>query len=114
MKDRRNTLAGVFYENYIACEFAAKEIPLFYWTGKQTHEFEFIVYSGGKLYPVDSKKEKGSLGSLEEFRQINGPCTAIKISSNNFGYNKEKDILTIPHFAVFLLAHDLQNNSLTY
>lgn len=114
VKDRRNTLSGVFYENYIACEFAAKEIPLFYWTGKQTHEFEFIVYSGGKLYPVDSKKEKGSLGSLEEFRQINGPCTAIKISSNNFGYNKEKDILTIPHFAVFLLADDLQNNSLTY
>ncbi|MBQ0051975.1 MAG: ATP-binding protein [Treponema sp.] len=109
VKDRRNTLAGVFYENYVACEFAAKELPLFYWTGKQTHEFEFIIYSGGKLYPIDAKKEKGSLGSLEEFRHSNGKCTAIKISANNFGYNKENDILTIPHYAVFLLAEDLKN-----
>lgn len=112
VKDRRNTLSGVFYENYVACELAAKEIPLFYWTGKQTHEFEFIIYSNGKLYPIDTKKEKGNLGSLADFRQNNGKCTAIKISSNNFGYNQENDILTIPHYAVFLLAEDLKNGSL--
>ena len=106
VKERRNTLSGVFYENYVACELSAKGIPLFYWTGKQTHEFEFIVYSGGKLYPLDVKKGKGNLGSLEEFREANGKCTAIKISSNNFGYNKENDILTIPHYAVFVLAQE--------
>ena len=83
---------------------AAKEIPLFYWTGKQTHEFEFVLYENGKLYPVDVKKKTGNLGSLEEFRSYNGKCTAIKISSNNFGYNAENDILTIPHYAVFCLA----------
>lgn len=104
VKDRRNTLSGVFYENYAACELAAKEIPLFYWTGKQTHEFEFVLYENGKLYPVDVKKKTGNLGSLEEFRSYNGKCTAIKISSNNFGYNAENDILTIPHYAVFCLA----------
>lgn len=112
VKDRRNTLSGVFYENYVACELSAKELPLFYWTGKQCHEFEFLVYSGGKIYPIDTKKEKGSLGSLNEFRQINGKCTAIKISGNNFGYNKENDILTIPHYAVFLLAQDLADGTL--
>lgn len=112
VKDRRNTLSGVFYENFVACEFAAREIPLFYWTGKQTHEFEFIVYSAGKLYPIDTKKEKGGMASLEEFRQLNGNCTAIKISSNNFGYNRENNILTIPHYAAFLLADDLINNTL--
>ncbi len=112
VKERRNTLAGVFYENYTACEFAAKEIPLFYWTGKQTHEFEFLVQSKGKIYPIDVKKKNGNLGSLEEFRKINGNCTAIKISSNNFGYNKENDILTIPHYAVFALAENIRNSSL--
>jgi len=111
-KDRRNSLAGIFYENYTACEFAAKEIPLFYWTGKQCHEFEFIVYSGGKLYPVDVKKKSGGLGSLEEFRTLNGKCTAIKISANNFGYNSDQKILTVPHYAVFLLAQDLKDGSL--
>ena len=104
VKDRRNTLSGVFYENYAACELAANEIPLFYWTGKQTHEFEFVLYSKGKIYPVDVKKKNGNLGSLEEFRSYNGKCTAIKISSNNFGFNTENDILTIPHYAVFCLA----------
>lgn len=114
VKDRRNTLSGVFYENYVADEFAAEEIPLFYWTGKQSHEFEFIVYSGGQLYPVDAKKKSGNLNSLEEFRQYNGKCTAIKISSNNFGYNKENNILTIPHYAVFLLTKDLKNGTLKF
>ena len=108
VKDRRNTLSGVFYENYVACEFAAKEIPLYYWTGKQTHEFEFLVYSDGKIFPIDVKKKSGNMASLEEFRSINGNCQAIKISSNNFGYNKESNILTIPHYAVFLLAEDLK------
>lgn len=112
VSQRRNTLSGVFYENYVACEFTAKEIPLYYWTGKQTHEIEFIVYSAGKLYPIDVKKKAGTLGSLEEFRKKNGKCTAIKISANNFGYNAEQNILTIPHYAVFMLAQDLSNNTI--
>lgn len=104
VKEKRNTLSGVFYENYSACEFAAKGIPLFYWTGKQTHEFEFILCKDGKIFPVDVKKKNGNLASLSEFRTINGKCRAIKISSANFGYNSENDILTIPHYAVFALA----------
>lgn len=114
VRERRNTLSGVFYENFVATEFSAKDLPLYYWTGKQSHEFEFIIHSRGKLYPIDAKKRKGSLKSLEEFRQYNGKCTAIKISANNFGYNKETDILTIPHYAVFLLAEDLQNGTLQF
>lgn len=112
--DKRNTLSGIFYENYVADEFKAYDLPLYYWTGKQYHEFEFIVYSNQKLYPIDAKKNKGNLGSLEEFRQCNGKCTAIKISSNNFGYDETKDILTIPHYAVFLLAKDLSEGTLKY
>ncbi len=112
VNNRRNTLSGVFYENYTACELKAKEIPLFYWTGKQTHEIEFVVYSAGKLYPIDVKKKLGSLASLEEFRLLNGKCMAVKISSNNLGYNSENNILTIPHYAVFLLAQDLKDGTL--
>lgn len=112
VRERRNTLSGVFYENFVATEFAAKELPLFYWTGKQSHEFEFIIYSGGKLYPIDVKKGKGGLKSLMEFREHNGNCMAIKISANNLGYSKENNILTIPHYAVFMLAEDLKNGAL--
>ena len=114
VKDRRSTLAGIFYENYVACELAAKELPLFYWTGKQTHEFEFVVCSGGKVYPIDVKKSKGGTASLQEFREANGKGTAIKISANNFGYNAESGILTIPHYAAFLLADDLKNGTMQF
>ena len=36
---------------------------------------------------------------------------AIKFSQNNYGYNKENDILTIPLYEVFLLADDLSQNA---
>ena len=110
VKDKRNTLSGIFYENYVADEFVMKGIPLFYWTGKNSHEFEFILYNNGKILPVDVKKDKGKLNSLDEFRSYNPKSTAIKISASNFGYNKERDILTIPLYEVFLLADDIVAN----
>lgn len=112
VREKRNTLSGVFYENYVACELAAKQIPLYYWTGKANHEFEFVVYSNEKLFVIDSKKTRGGVNSLKEFRNYNPNSSAIKISSNNFGYNSENDIFTIPHYAVFLLANDLQKETL--
>lgn len=109
IKEKRNTLSGIFYENYVADEFAAKEIPLFYWCGKQGNEFEFIVQYKDKVLPIDVKKGRGNLNSLKAFRNFNPKSTAIKISSNNFGYDKENDILTIPLYETFLLADDLKN-----
>ena len=64
VKDNRNSLSGVFYESYVADEFSAKEIPLFYWTGKQGHEFEFIVKNNSKIIPIDVKKKKGKMKYL--------------------------------------------------
>lgn len=110
VKEKRNTLSGIFYENYVADEFAAKEIPLFYWTGTNSNEFEFVVQNNGKVLPIDVKKSKGTLNSLKVFRNFNPKSTAIKISSNNFGYDQENDILTIPLYEVFLLADDVANN----
>ena len=83
VKDKRNTLSGIFYENYVADEFVMKGIPLFYWTGKNSHEFEFLLYNNGKILPVDVKKDKGKLNSLDEFRSYNPKSTAVKISASN-------------------------------
>lgn len=108
----RNQLSGVFYESYVADEFVSKGIPLFYWTGKQQHEFEFLVDINGDICPVDVKKGKGSLNSLKDFREHNKKTTAIKISSNQLGYNEENDILTVPLYMVFLLAEDIAEGKL--
>lgn len=110
VRDRRNTLSGVFYENYVATEFVAKEIPLFYWVGNGSHEFEFIVENDNKVLPIDVKKSGGKLNSLEAFRKSNPKSIAIKISANNYGFNIEKEILTIPLYEVFLLAEMISKN----
>lgn len=110
-KDKRNTLSGIFYENYVASELRARGIPLYYWTGGNSHEFEFVVENRGLILPIDVKRGSGKLNSLQAFRASNTKSTAIKISSNNYGYNEENDILTIPLYEVFLLASDLSNGT---
>ena len=110
VRDRRNTLSGIFYENYVADEFTAKGIPLFFWTGKGAHEFEFVVENQGSVLPVDVKKGNSKMNSLQSFRNFNPHSTAIKISSANFGYNAEQDILTIPLYAVFAFADNIKRN----
>lgn len=109
VRDKRNTLSGIFYENYVATELTAKGIPLYYWTGGSSHEFEFIVQNNGLALPIDVKRGGGKLNSLSAFRTHNTRSTAIKISSNNYGYNAENDILTLPLYEVFLLADDLNS-----
>ena len=112
VKEKRNTLSGIFYENYVADEFVAKGIPLYYWTGTNSNEFEFIVQNNGKILPIDVKKSGGKLNSLKAFREYNVKSTAIKISANNYGYDRENDILTIPLYEVFMLAEDIFNDNI--
>ena len=105
--DQKNTLSGIFFENFIANELTAKGIKLFYWCGKKNSELEFIVESDNKIYPIDVKKSKGSLNSLDAFANHNSYEAAIKVSTNNYGYNAERKILTIPFYMFFLAAKDL-------
>lgn len=104
-----NSLSGIYYENYMACELVARDIKLFYWRGKRDSEFEFILDLDGRVIPIDVKKGKSRLNSLDEFRNHNKKRLAIKISSNQYGYNNEKEILTIPFYFVPFFLDDLEN-----
>lgn len=106
-KDRENTLSGIFFENFVANEMIAKGLKLFYWKGKSSSELEFIVESANKLYPIDVKKGKGALNSLEKFSNHNKFEYAIKVSRNNYGYNMSQKLLTIPFYYFPFLAEDL-------
>ena len=67
----------------------------------------YIVDINGDICSIDVKKNKGCLNSLKDFRERNKRTTAIKISSNQLGYNEENDILTVPLYMTFLLADDI-------
>jgi len=108
-----NTLSGIYFENFIANELTARGIGLFYWCGKKNSELEFIVESDNKLYPIDVKKTKGSLNSLDNFASHNRFEAAIKVSANNYGYSEERKMLTVPFYMFFLVADDLSKGTLT-
>lgn len=111
--DRENVLSGIFYENFVANELKVKGHGLFYWKGKDSAELEFIVESNNKLYPIDVKKNKGSLNSLKKFSDHNKFEFAIKVSRNNYGYNDSQKLLTIPFYFVPFMANDLAKGTMT-
>lgn len=110
--ERENTLSGIFFENFVANELIAKEHHLFYWRGRTSCELEFIVESDNKLFPIDVKKGKGTLNSLEKFSKHNKFEYAIKVSKNNYGYNAEQKLLTIPFYFIPFVAKDLADGTM--
>lgn len=112
--DRENTLSGIFFENFIAGELIATGNPLYYWKGKSSCELEFIVESDNRLYPIDVKKGRGILNSLEKFSNHNKYECAIKISAGNYGYDESKKLLTVPFYFASFVARDLANGTFTH
>lgn len=111
--ERENTLSGIFFENFVANELIAKEHKLFYWRGKASAELEFIIESDNRLYPIDVKKGRGTLNSLEKFANHNKFELAIKVSKNNYGYTAEKKLLTVPFYFIPFVAKDLAEGTLS-
>lgn len=110
--ERDNILSGIFFENFVANELIAKGHKLFYWRGKSSSEIEFIVESDGKLYPIDVKKGRGTLNSLQKFSNHNKYKYAIKVSKNNYGYDAEQKLLTIPFYFIPFVAKDLADGTM--
>ena len=110
--ERENTLSGIFFENFVANELTAKEHKLFYWRGKTSAELEFIIESDNKLYPLDVKKGRGTLNSLEKFSNHNKFEYAIKVSKNNYGYNHDQKLLTVPFYFMPFVARDLAEGTM--
>ena len=100
-------MSGIYFENYVATELAARNIKLFYWKGKKDNEFEFIINLDGEAVPIDVKKKRGALNSIDEFRNHNKNGLVIKVSKDNYGLDEENMILTLPfyYFSFFLNEH---------
>lgn len=110
--ERENTLTGIFFENFVANELVAREHRLFYWRGRASCELEFIIESDNKLYPIDVKKGRGTLNSLEKFSSHNKFEFAIKVSKNNYGYDAQQKLLTVPFYFMPFVAKDLADGTM--
>lgn len=110
--DKDNALSGIYYETFVSTELIARGFELFYWKGKRDSELEFIVNVSTRIIPIDVKKGKDKMTSLEEFRQHNKKDIAIKISSNQYGYDKQFKLLTVPFYYVPFLLDNLQKGAI--
>jgi predicted AAA+ superfamily ATPase len=95
----------------VADELAAHGIKLFYWKGKTSSELEFIIEHNGEIIPVDAKKNKGSLSSLNKYRENNAYGISVKISQNHYGYSEQNHLLTIPYYYVSFWLDELTESS---
>lgn len=110
-ENSRNSLSGVFFENYVASEIVESGLKLYYWKGKGDSEFEFLLQDNMDIVPIDVKKKKGTLNSLEKYKEHNKLSYVVKISKNNYGFNQENKILTIPYYDVFLFVEALSKGT---
>ncbi len=92
-------------------ELAAHEIPLYFWKGKNDAEMEFVVENNGVAVPIDVKKKHGTLNSLTKFRQHNSKGIAVKVSQNNYGFDPDQQLLTIPFYEFFLFAEEISEGN---
>ena len=86
--------------NFLSTELVARNIKLFYWKGKRNSELEFLVNVDSHVILFDVKKGKSSLNSLSEYRCRIIKDLAIKVSSNQYGYDSEQKLLTLPFYYV--------------
>lgn len=106
---KNNTLSGIFFENFVACELKSRGINLFYWKGKTSSELEFILERNSSLIPIDVKKNKGNLKSLYIYRKNNKNNIAIKVSQNKYGFNEDNRLLTLPFYYLSFYLDDNNN-----
>lgn len=103
----KNTLSGIFMENFFADELVARGMNLFYWKGKTSSEFEFLLDIDNEIVPVDTKKSKGALTSLNVYKSFNKYVYSIKVSKNKYGFDKGSGIYTLPYYYVSFYLNTL-------
>jgi predicted AAA+ superfamily ATPase len=109
VKNNRDKLRGIFFENYVATELTRCNIKLFYWKGKRQAEMEFLIRGREDVViPIDVKANKGNLKSITEFMNMNKMEYAVKISQNNLGFSNR--IKTIPLYMTFMFLKEFNKN----
>ena len=108
LNDDLSLFKGAFVENYVASQFVSNEIDLYYWVSDGIAEIDFLIYNEDGIIPVEVKAANNTQSkSLKTYMDKFNPKYAIRISSQNFGYNEEKRIKSIPLYAVFCIENDL-------
>ena len=93
---------GIIAENYVATQLVANNIPLIYWESGNQAEVDFILYNDDGIIPIEVKaNDNVGSQSLNVYMKRYQPEYAIRISTKNFGF--EKNIKSVPLYATFCI-----------
>jgi len=94
---------GILTESYVAGQFKAVGIPLYYWRSDNTAEVDFLLDTVYGISPVGVKSgDNTRSASMEVYRKRYNPRRIIRLSVNNFG--AAHDVISIPLYAAHLLS----------
>jgi hypothetical protein len=101
--EQDNSFLGALAENYVAQQFKANQIPLYYWKNDNTAEVDFVLQLGTDIIPVEVKKGKRNKAiSMNLFaKKYNSPYS-IRISQKHFGF--DNNIKAVPLYAAFCIS----------
>lgn len=100
--DKTFSFRGAITENYVAQEFTANDISLYYWTYGRNAEVDFIIYNNDGIIPVEVKSgDNVRSTSLKFYINENKLKYSIRLSTRNFGF--ENNIKSIPLYAAFCI-----------
>lgn len=108
--DYRDDMTGILAENYVACELSSYGIPLYYWTGKDDAEIEFMVEYNNCCTPFEVKAGKRVTSkSLDVYKKTHKAELVFRVSQKNYGF--VDGIRSVPLYAVFCIVKDIVSNS---
>lgn len=100
--DKTFSFRGAITENYVAQEFTANDISLYYWTYGRNAQVDFIIYNNDGIIPVEVKSgDNVRSTNLKFYINENKPKYSIRLSTRNFGF--ENNIKSIPLYAAFCI-----------
>jgi len=94
---------GILTESYVAGQFKAAGIPLYYWRDENMAEVDFLLDTPDGIAPAEVKSgDNKRSASMELFRKQFSPEKLYRISANNFGATQ--GLFSVPLYAAHLLA----------
>ena len=100
--EQDNSFLGALTENFVAQQFVANQILLFYWKNDNTAEVDFVLQTELGIIPVEVKKGKRNKSiSLNMFVKKYASPYAIRISQKHFGF--DNGIKSVPLYATFCI-----------
>ncbi|MDR2205278.1 MAG: AAA family ATPase [Flavobacteriaceae bacterium] len=103
-----NEFNGLIAEQFVLQQLA--KYTLFFWTGAQISEVDFVMQYGAEIVPIEVKSGINvNAKSLKVFREIYSPKISIRFSLKNT--RLDNDMQNISLFKIFLYEHLLSTRA---